>query len=500
MNKPTSQVFSVSVSTTDRIPPMMTISLAKQIVGPKRRPMVNSWDVFDTLISRFYPNPIDTFRLVEQRVAGSNFLEQRLQAQNDLDRIGTPYVVNDIYRRMVANGMQRPLASALLALELRVEQELLFPIRAVVEMVEPGDIIISDMYLPEDVIFDLVRDLCGLQELRPIVRSNWGKASGTIWAEVLGHYAIRTHFGDNPRSDIEMPGKFGIEASLVDNAKPTAWEHSVAKLGLPHLALVLRETRLRGVTNDAGPTQTIIAGPYLALLYGFSVWLAATFGDERRYIFLRRDADGLARIFGTLYPAIEWTTLDLSREMVLDQGFDGVLMSRIDGNSILVDPLTSGRTVSLFLERNGDQSTILACLVHLDRVTQSDVGRVNAMTQSGRIRFITRRSDLPNHHYILECLLQTLWPPVTSLSHDARSGGYVRSFGASHDLTPGERRLINAKLNLVTEFTACLRRRGSDAACDADKALTLIKASLSAIIAENELIAAFPSFLIRERI
>jgi hypothetical protein len=59
---------------------------------------------------------------------------------------------------------------------------------------------------------------------------------------------------------------------------------------------MLRETRLRGVTNEAGPVQDIIAGPYLALLYGFSIWLMEKFGPDRRFVFLRRDADDLARI------------------------------------------------------------------------------------------------------------------------------------------------------------------------------------------------------------
>jgi hypothetical protein len=46
---------------------MTTINLARQVMGPKRRPMVNSWDVFDTLITRFHLDPTDIFRLIDQR-------------------------------------------------------------------------------------------------------------------------------------------------------------------------------------------------------------------------------------------------------------------------------------------------------------------------------------------------------------------------------------------------------------------------------------------------
>ncbi|MBV8925253.1 MAG: hypothetical protein JOZ74_07760 [Bradyrhizobium sp.] len=479
--------------------PGATVTPAIQISGPNRRPMVNSWDVFDTLVSRFFVDPIDVLRLVEQRAQEADFLKRRLQAQADLDHVGAPYVIHDIYRRLVASGMEKPRALTMLGLELAIERELLFPIRAIVEMVEPGDIILSDMYLPDEVVFDLVRELCGLDELRPIVRSNWGKASGTIWPQVMAHYAVRTHFGDNHHSDVEAPRKFGIETSCIDNARPTPWEMTVANLGLQQLALLLRETRLRGVTNEAGPLQNVIAGPYLALLYGFSVWLNRSFGPDQRFVFLRRDADDLARVFSTLYPFVDSTTLDLSREIVLSRSFDHILLSRINADSVLVDPLTSGRTVSHFLTRNGNTSTRLATLIHLDDIiAPSEAGHIGTMIESGRLRFLTRKSELPAHHYALECLLQTPWPPVTSLGYDERSGGLVRSYGSSHDLTPGEHRLIRAKLRLVREFTAVLRRRGNGV-CNAEQALVLIKAALAAIFAERHLVDAFPSFLIRER-
>lgn len=125
---------------------MTTINLARQVMGPKRRPMVNSWDVFDTLITRFHLDPTDIFRLIDQRAPGSEFFERRRQAQADLDRIGRPYVVVDIYRQMVSAGMERALAMNLLAQELSVERWALFPIRAVIEMVQQGDLIVGHVF------------------------------------------------------------------------------------------------------------------------------------------------------------------------------------------------------------------------------------------------------------------------------------------------------------------------------------------------------------------
>jgi hypothetical protein len=73
----------------------------------------------------------------------------------------------------------------------------------------------------------------------------------------------------------------------------------------------------------------------------------------------------------------------------------------------------------------------------------------------------------------------------------------VRGYG-SHDLTVGERRILRAKLKLVSEFTSTIRRRGGGP-CDGEKATALIKAAIAAVYAEKQLIGTFPSLLIRER-
>ncbi|WP_158923831.1 hypothetical protein [Acidisphaera sp. S103] len=69
------------------------------------KPVVTSWDVFDTLVARSVPNPNLIFGMV--RICGdiADFVQRRMNAQAVLDRIGNPYVLHDIYRQMTVDGL-----------------------------------------------------------------------------------------------------------------------------------------------------------------------------------------------------------------------------------------------------------------------------------------------------------------------------------------------------------------------------------------------------------
>jgi len=112
------------------------------------KPIVTSWDVFDTLVARFTPDQHAVFQLVESQRNAPGFAMRRTDAQAALDRLGQPYALHDIYRRMVADGLADADARLLLRQEVETERGLVFPIRRNVARVEPRDLIISDMYTP----------------------------------------------------------------------------------------------------------------------------------------------------------------------------------------------------------------------------------------------------------------------------------------------------------------------------------------------------------------
>lgn len=474
---------------------------AKQIAGSISKELVTTWDLFDTLVARFHMDPVHAFAMVDAKFPGHDFIRRRTSAQQSLDAVGAPYVIHDIYRQMVADGLPSSTADQLLVEEIKAEELLLLPIRASIEQVSDADIVVTDMYLSEQQISNIVWKVCGLQTLRPAVRSNWGKASGTIWPQILRHYFIRFHIGDNLRSDIEIPKKYGIETVHFTASQMSKWERKVSDLGHSHLALVLRESRLRGLGRDAGPIHQILTGPYLTLLYAFSVWLYSTHGDGRaRFAFLRRDCEDLARVFSSMFPFLEVNQIDLTRTIsyVNDPDFNAVIASQIDTNSILVDMLTSGMSAFRFLNQAQVGISRLVTLVYLDSVLPADrkVAHKEQLDALG-FDFVATSTELAKHHYPLECLLQTLHPPVTSLGRDPDSGGITRSHGKS-DLAGDEAKLIGFKNTLVQEFIDSLQRRGFEP-CTAESALVLIRDALAAILDSTFIVHQFPSFLIRER-
>jgi predicted HAD superfamily hydrolase len=315
------------------------------------KPIVNSWDVFDTLITRFIPDPMQVFSLIDRRHPGLDFSTRRLEAQATLDKIGKPYVIYDIYRQMAQAGLAPETASALLREELATERAMLLPVRSAVEQIGASDLLISDMYLPGELIAGMLAEVCDLHGALPVIRSNWGKSSGTIWPKLLEHYVIRTHYGDNAHSDGAIPGQFGINTVLLRDIALIEWEQNLVQLGLGQLALIQRETRLRSLHADAGVFEKLAAGPYVSLLLGYSGYLANIFGEAAVFGFLSRDCDDLASIFRVMSPSIRCFNIDLSRRLTRDAGNDAMFNALLPEDCVLVDGVSTGRSISAMLSR-----------------------------------------------------------------------------------------------------------------------------------------------------
>lgn len=450
------------------------------------RPIVNSWDVFDTLLTRFVPDPMSVFRLIDQRHPG--FYEARLGAQAALDKIGKPYILHDIYAAMEAAGMEKAAARKMLAEELETERGLMFPIRAAVERVAPHDLIVSDMYLSTEQIAGLVADICGLHARHPIIRSNWGKHSGTIWPKILQHYILRAHHGDNLASDVAVPQKFGIKTVLLRDTDLTSWEKSLAEAGLTQLAYIQRETRLRSLAGPADMFGALACGPYLTLLLACAHYLQTGFGDDTVFGFLSRDCDDLARVFRTVHPGLRALNVDLSRRLARDPATDDVFRDVLPEHCLLVDVLSTGRSVGAFLARQGRSGLAFTTILWLDHLLKTE--------DAPGFAYLHKSSEFGGNHYPLEFLLQAPYPPVTGLAYDAASGGLIRSFGPN-ELLDEERRKIALKSEIVTNFLRAIRTRGL-APLTATQSKVLIKHSLEVILRANLPDTQFPSFIARE--
>ncbi|WP_241666935.1 class I SAM-dependent methyltransferase [Muricoccus nepalensis] len=214
--------------------------------GAPRR--VRSFDLFDTLIARRCIHPRAVFAQLEQRLGLPGFAEHRVAAEASV--AAEDYSLHDIYRAL---AHRLPEAAGRLeeaeGLEIELELENLFPIAEHVAEVSPGDIVVSDMYLPQEVINALVHSVAGLRDVSVFV-SPHGKRRGTVWATLQDRFRIAEHLGDNPDTDIRSPAAFGIPARQTAVSVPTRLEEEVGALGFPRLAEGMREARLRGWQHD----------------------------------------------------------------------------------------------------------------------------------------------------------------------------------------------------------------------------------------------------------
>jgi hypothetical protein len=461
------------------------------------KPVVTSWDVFDTLLTRFVPNPNAIFDMVRAHSDTADFVQRRLNAQAALDRIGHPYVLHDIYRQMAADGLPWNQARILLRSEVEIERSLLIPIRTNVARVNSSDLIISDMYLPPELISAFMFDICDLHVHRPIIRSNWGKHTGTLWPLVLNSYVIRRHVGDNPQSDYQMPSSFRIVCELVTDSQFSAWETKLNGFGLWQLALIQREVRLRCMPPRFTRFHEAIVGPYLTLLLCFAMHLVQRFGADAEFTFLSRSADDQARVFGTLFPDIPARTADISRRLTRDARLDPIFAAAITPATVVVDMVTTGRSFFRFAERIGDPGRGFITFAFLDHLLNGDErARVDHLMARDRFHTICRVSDTGLNHWPFEHLLQSYYPPVADVALDQRSGGVLRSYGTS-DLDTDEVALIGWKSSVVTELNRAVVRRGIG---DPNQApiVPAMQAAFGDIIAQSDIMIPFSSFSARE--
>jgi hypothetical protein len=459
------------------------------------KPVVTSWDVFDTLLARFDPDPHHFLRMIESGQNVTGFVRRRLDAQAALDRLGRPYVLHDIYRRMAADGVPGREARMLLRAELSAERNQLLPIRRNLERVDPTDLIITDMYLSPEMISSLLFEIGNLHTHRPPIRSNWGKHSGTIWPIVLASYVVRRHIGNDPHADLAVPSGFNIACELVLDSQFTPWEKQLQDLGLGQLAQIQREVRLRSTPPDARPFHVAVTGPYLSILAGFSMHLVQRFGTEVEFAFLSRSADELCRVFSSMYPDIPARGLDISRRLAGDEEMARLFSDSITPSTVVVDMIGTGRSFFRFAESNGSPGRGLILFAYLDLLLgQAERKRAAGRHAEGRLSAVSTING--GNFYAFEHLLQSPYPPVAGARLDRASGGVVRTFGAP-ELDRTEAALVAWKSATVSEFVAVARRRGLPAVSPQALATVLEKA-LATIMADAAITEPFTSFVARE--
>ncbi len=210
--------------------------------------MINSFDVFDTLITRKTGTPKGVFAVVQERLerqfpnskVARNFFTWRVQAERTAraDSIHEDVTYEEIYACFQQYAQDAEFTSAAKSLELDVELEFIVGIQENIELIRSlmleskRVILISDMYLPSAEIRKLlakcapdIADSCPLYVSGELRRT---KSSGSMFHHVAEQENIDLnqlrHTGDNRYSDVQIPRSLGIAVQIFEKAHLKSWE------------------------------------------------------------------------------------------------------------------------------------------------------------------------------------------------------------------------------------------------------------------------------------
>lgn len=292
--------------------------------------MFYSFDVFDTLITRRTATPEGIFVLMQERLTAGelpdipvsmrvNFCELRIHAEELVRHSDCTGGVEDvsldrIYEALSLHcGLHIKEKNALADMERRLEAENIIGIRQninkVLKLLDEGSrvVLISDMYLDQETVKGLLgRVNPRLAELSLYVSSTYGKGkwSGNLFKIVKDKEQVRyedwQHCGDNRYSDVEIPGRLGIQTVYFAGSELKEIDKQLLKKGagsgyLQRSIGVARNLLVQEECSTAKKIGISQGGP---ILYAYVWWIldeCCRQGIHRLY-FIARDGYILKQI------------------------------------------------------------------------------------------------------------------------------------------------------------------------------------------------------------
>ena len=320
-----------------------------------------SFDLFDTLLTRRFASPRDVFVSIADKaskIAGGSALDfpmRRSTAEREATaRAGKAGrddpTLAEIYCALLGAPRSDARVEQLCMLEVEAERAALRPRAAGAELFRRARqanrriAILSDMYLPREVIEDVLAS-CGYEGWEALYLScerGVTKRNGGLFELLLNDCGVPPdrilHIGDNPMGDVAVPGRLGIQSLHLP--KPVEMMGAAAPYlmgatrrmaddarggGTTMLAQIASrhfdDPRAATVSDDLGRDPEafgyVFLGPFLA---GFGQWLhreAISQGIDRLG-FLTREGSVLHAAFAALHPdsPIAAETVFASRRIV----------------------------------------------------------------------------------------------------------------------------------------------------------------------------------------
>lgn len=188
-----------------------------------------SFDLFDTLIMRKTLEPIDIFDLVELRLQKKgiiirDFKKKRRTAELQSSGKNIYHIYEILSKRL---QLDEGKMHVILDEEIQCEKEYMIPRKVIAELLDYAVAkgktvsIISDMYLPSNILADILSSMGIMRYNKLYVSCEYGVGKGNgLFAEYLKDVQGKKclHIGDNRHADILAAREYGIDVYEIKSA------------------------------------------------------------------------------------------------------------------------------------------------------------------------------------------------------------------------------------------------------------------------------------------
>ena len=305
---------------------------------------VVSFDIFDTLIVRLYNKPTDLFLHMEISENEAGFSNARVSSELNLRAEAEKEGIHEVTLDQIYENLHvsyRHLKEKEVALEKRMCRANPEMLEIFHEAIRQGKrvFISSDMYLPGDVIEEILREngFKGYEKLLLSSETMRPKATKEMYQDLIDESGVDAdrilHIGDNHLTDYQYALDSGIQAYWYSPVTHTCGD----RLNSAYFACLNRHADddlsasiLKGMLAlDAWKDQSNyweqFGYKYIGILtYGYVRWLKERFEKEGmdKAFFMLRDGYIIKKAFDYLYPEFDTKEIYGSRRMFLFAGME----------------------------------------------------------------------------------------------------------------------------------------------------------------------------------
>ena len=301
---------------------------------------IKSWDFWDTLFTRSIEKPSDAFLIIEYSLNIDDFSEKRISAEKSARAKFIEPTLEEIY-----HYLDIPKKKEVYNFEVSLDQLLLSPINENISNFKNKDLITSDYYLGADHLYNLSKEVIGLNKENINVSCDYSasKSSGALYKKLKKkNLNITDHEGDNYVSDVKKARTEEINASFYESSNIQTKQELFFKNLIQD---PLSSSLLSGAFRAARLAKPIDIS---SSLWNFSVQTLAPCvlyicKELRNYclssgvnhiVFLSRDGYILYKAMGILFPdEFKYTYLNFSRKAI--KCSDNKIKSYLENNGII---------------------------------------------------------------------------------------------------------------------------------------------------------------------